>query len=69
METANARVASTPLSVGGTGLCTEALNGRFARLTDGIRRALGHEPQDYLGYGRGRCYLRLGWCSLGAPVS
>jgi len=45
VETANARVASTPLSVGGTGLCAEALDGRFARLTDGIRRALGYDPR------------------------
>ncbi len=33
-------------------LCAEVLDGRNARLTDGVRRALGGEPRDFADYAR-----------------
>ena len=36
-----------------TYLFTEVLDGRNARLTDGVRRALGREPRDFADYARG----------------
>lgn len=33
-----------------TALFTEVLDGRNAHLTDGVRRALGHEPRDFTDY-------------------
>ncbi len=35
-----------------TDLFTEVLDGRNARPTDGVRRALGREPRDFTRYAR-----------------
>jgi hypothetical protein len=35
-----------------TYLFTEVLDGRNARLTDGVRRALGRKPRDFADYAR-----------------
>jgi len=49
-------------------LFTEVLDGRNAHLTDGVQRALGREPRDFVEYARDAAATGI-WNGPVAPVS